>query len=101
MKTLQYFPQQKVWNVGQMSTKALVRQNGMLIDINGKFIGQEVKHLRKEIASLGNGKGDKEVKAELKQELDKLLENSKTLIDLRGMILLFFEPPDKELWNLI
>jgi hypothetical protein len=101
MRTMHYFPQQNVWNVGQMSTKALVRQNGVLIDNKGHFISHEVKELRKQIASLGNNKDDKATKADLKQELNELLENSKTLIDLSGMILLFFEPPDKDLWNLL
>jgi hypothetical protein len=61
----------------------------MLIDNQGNFIGRQVKDLRKEIASLGDNKGDKAEKAELKQELNELLENSKTLIDLSGMILYF------------
>jgi hypothetical protein len=101
MRTLHYFPHEKVWNIGQMSTKALVRQNGILIDNRGHSIGQEVKELRRQIAALGNNKSDKEERANLKQQLNELLENSKTLIDLSGMILLFFEPPDKELWNLL
>ena len=46
MRTLAYFPQDKIWNVGQMSTKALVRQKGVLIDNKGNFIGQQVKELK-------------------------------------------------------
>jgi hypothetical protein len=101
MRTTEYFPQEKIWNIGQMSTKTLVRQKGVLIDSKGNFIGREVKELKMEISSLGSSKMDKGIKAELKQELIELLENSKTLIDLRGTILLFFESPDRELWDLL
>ena len=101
IRTLSYFPQDKIWNVGQMSTKVLVRQNGVLIDNKGQPIGQQVIDLKKKISWLGSGKQDKEKKAELKQKLVELLENSRTLIDLSGTILLFLEPPDRELWNLL
>ena len=33
--------------------------------------------------------------------LENYIENSKTLIDLRGKILVFLEPPQHELWNLL
>ncbi len=79
----------------------LVRQNGVLIDNTGQTIGQQVIDLKKKISCLGSGKQGKEKKAELKQNLVELLENSRTLIDLSGTILLFLEPPDRELWNLL
>ncbi|MGA9843470.1 MAG: sugar phosphate isomerase/epimerase family protein [Nitrososphaeraceae archaeon] len=101
MRTLAYFPQDKIWNVGQMSTKALVRQKGVLIDNKGNFIDQRIKEIKIKISSLGSSKVDKGIKAKLKQELIELLENSKTLIDLSGTILLFFEAPDRDLWNLL
>jgi DNA polymerase elongation subunit (family B) len=101
IRTLSYFPQDKIWNVGQMSTKVLVRQKGMLIDNTGQPIGQQVIDLKKKISCLGSGKQDKEKKADLKQKLVELLENSRTLIDLSDTILLFLEPPDRELWNLL
>ena len=82
MRTLAYFPQDKIWNVGQMSTKALVRQKGVLIDNKGNFIDQRIKEIKIKISSLGSSKVDKGIKAKLKQELIELLENSKTLIDL-------------------
>ena len=101
MRTLAYFPQDKIWNIGQMSKMALVRQNGMLIDSKGNFIGRRVKELKMKISSLGSSKVDTGRKAELKQELTELLEDSRPLIRASGTILLFFEAPDRELWNLI
>ena len=101
IRTLSYFPEDKIWNVGQMSTKALVRQNGVLIDNTGQPIGQQVIDLKKKISCLGSDKQGKEKKAELKQKLVELLENSRTLIELSGTILLFLEPPDRELLNLL
>jgi hypothetical protein len=101
MEILQYFPQDRVWNIGQMSTKVLVRQKGILIDSYGNPIAQRVSYIRRQIASLGNSKEDREQKAEAKERLRELLENSKTLIDLSGIILLFLEKPDRDLFNLI
>lgn len=73
----------------------------VLIDSKGNFIGLRVKELKIKISSLGSSKVDKGRKAELTQDLIELLEDSKTLIDLSGTILLFFEAPDRELWNLL
>jgi hypothetical protein len=101
MEILQYFPQDRVWNIGQMSTKVLVRQKGTLIDSYGNPIAQRVSYIRRQIASLGNSKEDRAQKAEAKERLNELLENSKTLIDLSGIILLFLEKPDRDLFNLI
>ena len=36
-----------------------------------------------------------------KQELEALLETSKTVIDFSGKILAFLEPPDPKLWEVI
>ena len=38
---------------------------------------------------------------ELKDELEKLLRESKYLIDLHGKILVFLEPPHPDVWNIL
>ena len=76
-------------------------ERGVLIDNTGQPIGQQVIDLKKKISCLGSDKQGKEKKAELKQKLVELLENSRTLIELSGIILLFLEPPDRELLNLL
>ncbi len=66
MEILQYFPQDRVWNIGQMSTKVLVRQKGILIDSYDNPIAQRVCYIRRHIASLGNSKEDRAQKAEVR-----------------------------------
>lgn len=100
-RTMSVFPKEDVWNIGNMSTKVLVRQKGMLVDPNNNPIQDTVKKLRKEIRLLGNGKKNMEAKQEAIEELDALLETSKTLIDLSAKVLVFLEPPQHELWNLL
>jgi hypothetical protein len=125
MKVMQYFPKDDVWVIGQMSNKALIRQKGILINSKGQSIQEQVDELRLELrdtntvtirfeAPTGKPEVDpitgKELtvqqkvekrRAEIKKKLDKLMDDASTLINLQGKILLFLEPPQRELWNLI
>jgi hypothetical protein len=98
---LKPFPEKDVWNIGKMSKMVLVRQKGVLVDQDGNPIQNDVNALRKKIRLLGNSKKNVEEKQELAEELYALLEGAKMEIDLSGKILVFLEPPDRELWNLI
>jgi hypothetical protein len=109
---LQYFPSDDVLYIGQMSPKVLVRQKGTLIDKEtDESIYYKVQELRTKIRELEKKKRaikDRDKIADINEEIDqvgedirKLYENSKTLIDLRGKILVFLEPPQHELWNLL
>ena len=84
-----------------MSTKVLVRQKGILVDPNGNPIREQVNDLKRRIRLLGSAKKNAEEKQALIDELDELLETAKTEIDLSGKILVFLEPPHRELWNLL
>jgi hypothetical protein len=123
MKVMQYFPKEDVWVIGQMSDKALIRQKGITINSKGESIQEQIDKLRIELRDTttvtirleppekaptdAEGKPIpvservKMKKAEIKSKLDTLLDDAITLIDLQGKILLFLEPPQKELWNLI
>ncbi len=109
---LQYFPDDDVLYIGQMSNKVLVRQKGILIDKKtGEPIHDKVHELRTKARELAKKKrvtNDRDEKEDINEEIDqvdedirKLFENSKTLIDLTGKILVFLEPPQFELWNLL
>jgi hypothetical protein len=98
IESLKPFPKADVWLIGSMSTKLLVRQKGVLVDTNNELLKPQIKELKKEIADVKN---EKEKQEELKEQLEELYENARTLIDLRGKILVFFEPPQHELWNLL
>jgi hypothetical protein len=111
-ESLQYFPDEDVLYIGQMSPKVLVRQKGILIDKKtGESIGNKIQELitkSRELAKKKNATKDKTIKTEINDEIlnigediRKLIDNSKTLIDLRGKILVFLEPPQHELWNLL
>ena len=84
-----------------MSTKVLVRQKGILVGPDGKPIREQVNELQERIRALGSAKKDAPEKQALIEELDELVENAKKEIDLSHKILVFLEPPHRELWNLV
>jgi len=100
-RALKPFPEEDVWNIGNMSTKVLVRQKGVLVDPHGNPIQKKVTELRKKIRLLGNAKKNTDEKQDTIEKLYALLETAKTEIDLSGKILVFLEPPHHELWNLL
>lgn len=95
IQTLKPFPKEDVWLIGSMSTKLLVRQKGELVDQYNQPIKSQIKELKQQIEEQ---EGDKE---SLKEKLEELYENARSLIDLKDKILVFLEPPQHELWNLL
>jgi hypothetical protein len=61
----------------------------LLVDKNNEPLKPKIKKLKKEIADTNDNKKQEE----LKEQLEELYENARTLIDLRGKILVFLEPP--------
>ena len=98
---MKFFPREDVYKVGSMSTKVLVRQRGILIDKNGEPINQKIKELRKRRNMLDDKKENKGKKYAILEEMTEIFEDAKTLIDLRGKILVFLEPPQKEVWEIL
>ena len=98
---MKFFPREDVYKVGSMSTKVLVRQRGILIDKNGEPIDEKIKELRKRKNLLDDKKENKEEKYEILEEMAEIFEDAKTLIDLQGKILVFLEPPQKEVWEIL
>ena len=102
---ISFFPKEDVWLIGSMSPKALIRLYGILVDKNFQPIADEVRRLRKEIkvCEIDSRKDKSKIEqAEaLKDELEKLLRESKYLIDLHGKILVFLEPPHQDIWNIL
>ena len=92
IEVMKLFPKQDVWNIGSMTPKVLIRLKGMIVNRNDEPIDPDVKGLNKQISLLGNGKGERRRKVELKEQLADILEGSKTLIHLNGSILLFSNP---------
>ena len=111
-ESLQYFPDEDIMYVGQMSPKVLVRQKGILIDKkSGESLYDKVEKLRTRSRELKKKKRatkdqneidglDEEIE-KIDEDIRKMHDNSKTLIDLRGKILVFLEPPQYELWELL
>ena len=76
----------------------LVRQKGILVDINN----ESIESLINELKSIINDKNTEEsLRESKKEELSKLYAVSKNLIDLNGIVLVFLEPPHSDLWNMI
>jgi hypothetical protein len=112
LETLQYFPEEHVWMIGSMSPKVIIRQNGILVDRNNEPLEPTIKEYKKQIRDLKNeidrnNKTTKKVtdledKIELLQDkLNELYQEAKVLIDLRGKLFVFLEPPHPETWNIL
>jgi len=90
-QTLKYFPKNDVWMLGGLSPTALVHMHGVLVDENGDPI-VEVPKPGKD-ASIEEKQAYEEYKAKL--------GNARSLIDLRGKILVFLEAPNIETFNML
>jgi hypothetical protein len=101
IECLKFVPNEDVWKIGQMSTKVLVRQKGLLVDKDGQDLKPQLKELEKTIMKLEGKKENVETLLNLKEQRRELLEDAKMLIDLTGKTLVFLEPPQHELWNLL
>jgi hypothetical protein len=98
LQTLQYFPSKDIRKIGSMSPKVMIRQDSILVDANTLTpIQGEVNTLKRQIKREKNEKR----REELEEQLQNLLSNVCPLIDLRGRIYVFLEPPNPELWNII
>ena len=81
---LQYFPDGSVWYIGSMSPKVLIRQKGILVDSNTlKPIDSKIKFLNKRIR-WAKKNHNSDLEEELREELRRVYENCKRLINLQG-----------------
>jgi hypothetical protein len=130
-KVIQYFPEQDVWKIGGISDKALVRQKGVLINSRGESIQKQVDELEEKLRNINTAtirlefenpntpkpkepepeskmtfqekvkQGVEKRKAEVKKELDSVMRGAARLIDFQGKLLVFSEPPQREVLNLM
>jgi hypothetical protein len=98
LQVLQYFPKRDLKYVGSMSPKVIIRQDSTLVDADTLTTVKEgIVTLQKQIKK----EQDEKRKQELEEELEKLRDNARPFIDLRGKIYVFLEPPSPDLWNII
>ena len=98
LQVLLYFPKRDVKFIGSMSPKVIIRQDSILVDADTlKPIQSDIDTLKQRIVKEKNEKQ----KEELEEQLQNLLVNARPLIDLRGKIYVFLEPPIPETWNII
>jgi hypothetical protein len=76
-----------------MTPKVIIRQNGILVDSNNEPLEDRIKELKRQIKQTDNNRDEKE---DLKQQLSQLYNEAKVLIDLRGKLWVFLEPPHHE-----
>ena len=97
-ESLQYFPKLDIWKIGSMTPKVIIRQNGILVDGNNQPITDKLKELKKKIKQTDSKSGKKE---DLEQQLSQIYDETKVLIDLRGRLWVFLEPPHHETWYIL
>ena len=86
--------------VGSMTPKALIREQGVLVDKEGNPISKEVRKLRNTI-SAAKAKRNFQAAKQYYEEQAALLDGSAYLTDLNNKTLIFLEPPHPELWSLL
>jgi hypothetical protein len=94
---IRLFPKHDIEKVGSMSAKVLVRKRGILVDRNLNPIEDKLKELYRQRNSIK----DPNSKILITEQIEKLYEGAKTLIDLRGKILIFLEPPQQQVWEIL
>ncbi|HSA75179.1 MAG TPA: hypothetical protein VLE21_03220, partial [Candidatus Nitrosocosmicus sp.] len=96
-EVIKLFPKQNVWMIGNMSPKVLIRDKGVMVDQNNEPVIKRVSEIKSQIEN----EKDEITKNELREQLRVLYENSKVLINLSNMILVFLEPPHPDTWNIL
>ena len=96
LESIGYFSKQDVRKIGSMTPKVIIRQNGVLIDSDNQPIEGTIKELKR---AINKAKGD--AKEDLQEQLNKLYSEAKVLIDLRGKLWVFLEPPHHETWTIL
>jgi hypothetical protein len=97
LESIQYFPKQDIWKIGSMTPKVIIRQNGILVDSNNEPLEDRLKELKRKIKETDNS----DEKEDLKQQLSQMYNEAKVLIDLRGKLWVFLEPPHRETWAIL
>jgi hypothetical protein len=97
LESIQYFPKQDIWKIGSMTPKVIIRQNGILVDSNNQPLETRIKELKRKIKETDYI----DEKEDLKQQLSQLYNEAKVLIDLRGKLWVFLEPPHRETWAIL
>lgn len=85
------FPEKDILLLGGMSPTALIHERGVMVDQDGNPIDEKLQELHEK---LGKNK-----KANIQNEINELIKNSRNLIDLSGKVLLFLDTPNWELWK--
>jgi hypothetical protein len=96
LESLQYFPKEDIWKIGSMSAKVIIRQNGILVDSNNQPLENRIKELKRKIKET-----DDDEKEDLERQLSQLYNEAKVLIDLRGKLWVFLEPPHRDTWAIL
>jgi len=91
------FPKEDVIFIGKMSPTSLIHQRGILVDQNGKPIDDELADLYSQLSD----KSSKEEKSKINKQISSLRSKAKSLVVLSGKILVFVEPPDHRLWDIL
>jgi hypothetical protein len=98
LETLKPFPKERLWKIGSMSPKVIIRQNGVLVDSNNEPLEPRIRAIKKEMRDENTSEEQKE---ELQEELNQLYDEAKILIDLTGWLFVFLEPPHPDTWNIL
>jgi hypothetical protein len=100
VKSLEIFPKHDVLYVGSMTPKVIIRQSGILVDIDNNPIQHIVDEIKRGIRHCKKSK-DIDREEALKTQLHQVYDKARYLIDLSNQIYVFLEPPHPEMWAVL
>lgn len=98
MESLRPFPEEDIWKIGSMTPRVIIRQRGILVDKNNQPVGDRLKELKRKIKEAEDKSEEKDA---LEKQLRQLLDEAKILIDFRGKLWVFLEPPNHVMWDIL
>jgi hypothetical protein len=97
LESLKLFPEKDIRKIGSMTPKVIIRQNGILVDRDNQPIADRIKEFKRKIKETH----DICEKEDLEELLRQLYNDAKVLIDLRGQLWVFLEPPHHQTWDIL
>lgn len=102
VKTLAYFPRERIWLLGGLSATAIVHERAKLIDEKGEEIQPKNKPIKPKKHEYHDEQRYREARTEYNENQKrwiKRLKNSRHIVDLTGKILVFLDAPHIETFN--
>ena len=97
LQIAQYFPKESVITLASATPQSFKYEHGVLVNSNYESIEDELERFNEQLSSCQ----DKREHESIKKHIKSILKDSKTLVDLRGKWIIFKEPPNVKLLEML